>query len=181
MKAITAMAATSRSGQALIQREHGALIRQMAGLQTRVSQQLQDMARQVVDLERALMATRAQLVVVRTALLWGLKREGLSWPGADRFRPMPPTPTPARRPMHEANAVICQTGCVGHAHPWLEADGQCRRTGHPCDLVGNSKTAHKADDWFDPRTPSGGRPDEPMVVDLNPAQAFIQRQRAGLL
>ncbi|MEZ5702753.1 MAG: hypothetical protein R3E42_13695 [Burkholderiaceae bacterium] len=36
----------------------------------------------------------------------------------------------------EAQAVICQTGCVGHAHPWLAPDGQCRRSGDACERIG---------------------------------------------
>lgn len=75
---------------------------------------------------------RAELVLLRTAVFWGL--------GAATVLRRPPA-TPARvRPRleagaREAQAVICQTGCAGHAHPWLEADGQCRRSGEACDRV----------------------------------------------
>jgi hypothetical protein len=139
------MTTAFRTGSALMQREHGVLIRQIAGLQTRVSHQMQAYARQVVDLERALLAARAQLVVNRTALLWGLDREGLSSSSSQTSRQRPPSsrPSPAPRPLNEADTVICQTGCVGHAHPWPEDDGQCRRTGQSCAFVVNRDIAGK--------------------------------------
>jgi hypothetical protein len=130
-------ATACRPAPALMQREHGVLIRQMAGLQTRVSQQMQAYAQQVDDLEQALLCARAQLLLVRSALLWGMQREGLVWSSSGK-NPLPRQggrPDRQPRPLNEADAVICQTGCVGHAHPWLEADGQCRRTGQSCERV----------------------------------------------
>ncbi len=113
--------------------EHGVLTRQMAGLQRRVGEQLRAHVQQIAALEDEVMRLRAQLVVSRTCLLWGLGVAGV-------VRPLP------RRAQHavasavasmaEASQVICQTGCVGHAHPWLEDDGQCRRTGQACTQVG---------------------------------------------
>ena len=38
--------------------------------------------------------------------------------------------------MVSATEVLCQTGCQGHAHPWLDADGACRLTGGECTRVG---------------------------------------------
>lgn len=126
-----------RPAPALMQREHGVLIRQMAGMQTRVSQQMQAYARQVDDLEHALLGTRAQLLLVRTAVLWGLEREGLVWSSSEKnpLQRQVGRNDCQTRPLNEADTVICQTGCVGHAHPWLEADGQCRRTGQSCERV----------------------------------------------
>jgi hypothetical protein len=134
-----------RPAPTLMQREHGVLIRQVAGLQTRVSQQMQAYAQQVDDLEQALLGARARLLLVRTALLWGLDREGLSLssPGRSRQRPASSRPSPVPRPLNEADTVICQSGCVGHAHPWLEDDGQCRRTGQSCGFVVSRATVRK--------------------------------------
>lgn len=115
--------------------EHGALTRQLAALQRRVSEQLADHARRVQGLEAEVMRLRARLVQARTALLWGLGHVAL--PAQSRAtRPSAPTTRTTRTStMPQASAVICQTGCTGHAHPWLEADGQCRRTGGACDTL----------------------------------------------
>lgn len=110
--------------------EHGALTRQVAGLQRRVGEQLRAYALQVSALEDEVLHLRAQLIVSRTSLLWGLGVAGVMKPLARRARPLDGR-TEAHA-MAEASTVICQTGCVGHAHPWLEADGQCRRTGTAC-------------------------------------------------
>ncbi len=113
--------------------EHGALTRQVAGLQRRVGEQLRACAQQVSALQEEVLHLRAQLIVSRTSLLWGLGVAGVMKPLARRVRPgSGPAEAGA---MREASGVICQTGCVGHAHPWLEADGQCRRTGQACGLL----------------------------------------------
>lgn len=108
--------------------EHGALTRQLAGLQRRVGEQLRACAQQVSALEEEVLHLRVQLIVARTCMLWGLSVAGVMKPLARRAR----TVAPLAETMAEASSVICQTGCVGHAHPWLEADGQCRRTGTAC-------------------------------------------------
>ncbi len=110
--------------------EHGALTRQMAGLQRRLGEQMRGMAQRVAVLEDEVLRLRAQLVVARTCMLWGLN--------ASEVTRLPPSRAngglvPAG--LAEASSVICQTGCVGHAHPWLETDGQCRRTGLACAQV----------------------------------------------
>ncbi|MCW5668938.1 MAG: hypothetical protein KIT86_04705 [Hydrogenophaga sp.] len=112
--------------------EHGALTRQVAGLQRRVGEQLRAWALQVSALEDEVLYLRAQLMVSRTCQLWGLGVAGVMKPLARRVPP--PAGQAGARAMAEASSVICQTGCVGHAHPWLEGDGQCRRTGQTCDL-----------------------------------------------
>ncbi|MBU7571970.1 MAG: hypothetical protein KAF64_01355 [Hydrogenophaga sp.] len=116
--------------------EHGALTRQVAGLQRRMSEQLRAYAQQVLALEDEVLHLRAQLIVSRTSLLWGLGVAGVMRPLARRGPP--PAGQAGARAMAEASNVICQTGCVGHAHPWLEGDGQCRRTGQACDLYASS-------------------------------------------
>lgn len=112
--------------------EHGTLLRRLAQLQQRVSDQLQTAERRQRDLEADNIRLRAELVRVRTALFWGLR------PAALARRAVP-----ARRReegdvpegMSEAQDVICQTGCVGHAHPWLGEDGQCLRSGQACERL----------------------------------------------
>jgi hypothetical protein len=115
--------------------EHGALARQLASLQDRVSRQIADYAAQVRVLQSEVVRLRGRLVQARTALLWGLARGELHRVPSS----VPPRMVMARRlslvsdALPDAHAVICQTGCAGHAHPWLEADGVCRRTGSACE------------------------------------------------
>lgn len=122
--------------------EHGALTRQMAGLQRRVGEQMRAHAQQVMALEEEVLQLRVQLVIARTCLLWGLGAAGVMRPVPRRIRT---AVADAVEAMAEASSVICQTGCVGHAHPWLEADGQCRRTGQACELYAGSASSDSAD------------------------------------
>lgn len=110
--------------------EHGVLMRQIGGLQRRSSEQRQASAAREAALLADNLRLRAELVLLRTAVFWGLS--------AAVVLRRPALPRPAGRPNYatearEAQTVICQTGCVGHAHPWLEADGQCRRSGQVCE------------------------------------------------
>eukprot|EP01041_Mallomonas_annulata_P036414 gene36414-biopygen28460 len=57
---------------------------------------------------------RGQLVVAHTSRLWGM-------------------PNQTTEDLEAARKVICQTGCAGHAHPWLSEAGQCRWSGRVCD------------------------------------------------
>ena len=116
--------------------EHGALTRQVAGLQRRVGEQLRAYAMQVSALEDEVLHLRAQLIVSRTSLLWGLGVAGVMKPLARRAHLL--AERAEADTMREASSVICQTGCVGHAHPWLEADGQCRRTGAACTQIASN-------------------------------------------
>lgn len=113
--------------------EHGVLTRRMAGLQRRVGEQLHAYAQQVSALQDEVVHLRAQLIVSRTCMLWGVGVAGVVRPLARR--PRAGAPRVEAQAMAEASNVICQTGCVGHAHPWLEADGHCRRTGSACTQV----------------------------------------------
>lgn len=113
--------------------EHGVLTRQMAGLQRRVGEQMRAWAQQVSTLQDEVVHLRAQLIVSRTCLLWGLGVAGVVKPPLRRARAV--AAGAGTQAMAEASSVICQTGCVGHAHAWLEADGQCRRTGVACTHV----------------------------------------------
>lgn len=110
--------------------EHGTLLRRLAALQQRVSEQLTARERRVAELEGHALRLQAELVLLRTSVFWGL--------GAVAVQRRPPrrrtqTEMAAAPELRAAQAVICQTGCVGHAHPWREADGQCRLTGQTCE------------------------------------------------
>ena len=110
--------------------EHGALVRQLAVLQQRLGDQLARQARRLFLLEAENLRQRGELVRTRTALLWGLHAAAVTTP--------PRRPVVSRSPAlveprwSAAEAVICQTGCEGHGHPWLDGQGQCRRTGELC-------------------------------------------------
>lgn len=119
-------------------REHGVLLRQIGGLQRRCTELLRSSASRVAELEKDNLRLRAELVLWRTALVWGLGAAALGRPAQARRRSAPPVRDPALR---EAQAVLCQTACVGHAHPWLEADGQCRLHGQACERVGDEVEA----------------------------------------
>ena len=108
--------------------EHAALVRWLGQLQRRMGAMQLTHQQQVAALEANLMRLRAQVVMLRTATLWGLSEQALSRSlGAPRA-PGPGLPAVWR----EASAVICQTGCEGHGHPWLDGQGGCRRTGQAC-------------------------------------------------
>lgn len=112
--------------------EHVALVGRLGRLQQRVTEQLQAGARRQAALEAENLRLRCELVRMRTAVAWDLR------PMVLHARPVPGPQASAPRAeagLREAQAVICQTGCAGHAHPWLEPDGQCRRTGQACDRL----------------------------------------------
>ena len=112
--------------------KHKALMRQIGGLQRRDSEMQQARARREAALLAENLRLRAELVLLRTSVFWGLGA-AVAWrrPGRRRALPTPAVEASSR----EAQAVICQTGCMGHAHPWLEADGQCRRSGQACERL----------------------------------------------
>ncbi|MDO9438980.1 hypothetical protein [Hydrogenophaga sp.] len=113
--------------------EHAVLTRQLASAQRRLSEQMQAHALQVLTLEAEVVQLRAQLIMARTCMFWGLSTSGVMRPLARRANLTHAAIEAAA--LAEASNVICQTGCVGHAHPWLAADGQCRRTGAACAQV----------------------------------------------
>jgi hypothetical protein len=115
----------------LLEFENGVLMRRLGGIQQRISELLRIAAVRKDALECENLRLRAELVTVRTALFWGLPAI-VSPRGPARTRrlvsPLAPDMTHARR-------VICQTGCVGHAHPWLDDSGHCRQSGQPCERI----------------------------------------------
>lgn len=117
--------------------EHGVLMRQIGGLQSRCTELLRSSSSRVAALEGENLRLRAELVLLRTSVFWGLGAATVLRRRSPAVRSRPPVEAGAR----EAQAVICQTGCVGHAHPWLDEEGQCRRSGQACDRVGDDAEA----------------------------------------
>ncbi|OOG82015.1 hypothetical protein B0E41_16150 [Hydrogenophaga sp. A37] len=123
--------------------EHGAMLRQLGGLQRRMGEVQRAERARNNELEAQNLRLRAELVVLRTGVLWGLGagvvvRRARTLAGEDQHAFDPA--------LRAAQAVICQTGCVGHAHPWLEADGQCRRSGQACERPVDETHALSASD-----------------------------------
>ena len=124
-------------GDELVQ-EHRALVRQLAGLQHRCTSMLQAAAMRQLALDAENLRLRAELVIWRSGVSWGLGATAMARARPNRLPVRPDTPIdPEAR---EAQAVICQTGCVGHAHPWLASDGQCRRSGDACERLAAVET-----------------------------------------
>lgn len=112
-------------------------LRYLGGVQSRCTDLVTQQQQQIEQLQAQLIRSRAQCVLERTQNLWGL------WSIQTRARPasLPEAGTVSsevQRPLKDkawqtAQKIICQTGCMGHAHPWLKSDGQCARTGQECD------------------------------------------------
>lgn len=115
----------------LMEIENGVLMRRLGGLQQRMSELLRIAAVREDALQRENLRLRAALVLVRTALFWGLPAIGNPRAPARTGR-LVSSPDPD---MTHARRVICQTGCVGHAHPWLDESGLCRQSGQPCERI----------------------------------------------
>lgn len=115
--------------------EHAALLRHLGRVQSRLSQVVAEQARDMQALHAEVMQLRGQLMVWRTATWWSLpgplrpQVRGPAQPG--RFTPPAATPPD----LEQAREVICQTGCVGHAHHWLQSDGRCQWTLQACERL----------------------------------------------
>ncbi len=121
-------------GVACLVEEHASLCRQLGALQRQVSLWMAQHRAEIHRLDRDNLRLRGQLMVTRTALLWGLSGVSVHvrapGPGA------PPTGQRARTPsLPEARQVLCQVACTGHAHVWLDGQGQCARSGQACDRL----------------------------------------------
>lgn len=126
--AVMMQAGASRSPAAqlaLLQQEHGALLRYLGRLQQRLGTEMGRLQAENLRLH-------AGALVSRTAWLWGLMP-----PQADEG--------PRRAAGHagrvqgshagEVAQVLCQVACEGHAHHWLDEQGQCRRSGETCERL----------------------------------------------
>ena len=127
--------------------EHLCLVRHLAALQARVSRQMVALAeaearararaeaaeRACRALERALIVERGRAVLACTRWSWG-------W-GGPPPAPLASVASHGRSPVTTAVDVLCQTGCQGHAHPWLGPEGGCRLTGADCTRVAEASVA----------------------------------------
>ena len=113
-------------------REHAAMARRLGVLQQRLGDQLVEQHERLNRLERDNVRLRAELVRTRTAVLWGLHMAAVTTPRRRAAAAAQRASLPVEREWDAAQAVICQTGCSGHGHPWLEEGGHCRRTGPAC-------------------------------------------------
>lgn len=109
--------------------EHALLLRHWAGVQARVSWQACEQAHRCAALETEVVRWRARWMIATTQMLWGL-----GWPGASPVA-LQGAPRMQASEAATATAVICQTGCAGHAHPWRGDLGECRLTGDDCTRV----------------------------------------------
>lgn len=129
-------------------------LRHHARVQQRVSETVRQMAARIEALEADLLRHRAQAVLERTAKWWAIplrsRRSWRAWPRGQAsvaqkalvrlvFHSQPLDQAAASNVAPDAwrasDEVLCQTACVGHAHHWLGADGQCQRKGGDCERV----------------------------------------------
>lgn len=129
-----------------VAQEHAVLLRHMGRLQTSVSALLADKEARLQALGGEVLRLRGQLLVARTAVLWGLAlrtEAAASHQPTARFKngnglgasqlEDPERSTAARQ-------LVCQTGCVGHAHHWLTAGGTCQLSGQACERQAMEKS-----------------------------------------
>ncbi len=141
MTETTVTKSRSETGEwvAQLRAEHAALIQHLATVQQQVTAHCKALQQREQATLAENLRLRAELLVVRTAVYWGLRE------GAPRRQSTQRTtiraPIPANSP--DAQAVICQTGCAGHAHPWLEPGGECGRSGEPCRALTESLASKK--------------------------------------
>ena len=113
--------------------EHAVLCRHLGGVQDRVSRLMQEKEKALHALTSEVVRLRGQLVVARTTLLWGMNTPLASIPHRSRASHAVHAQPGQAANLEAARKAICQTGCAGHAHPWLSDDGQCRWSGRVCD------------------------------------------------
>ena len=111
--------------------EYHVLLRMWGRLQNDVSTQNQAHAKALRALESEVLRLRADLLITRTALCWGMGAGGLAVAKRPlrRLNSAPATQSPAPS---AADEVLCRTACEGHAHHWLDEDHGCARTGQAC-------------------------------------------------
>jgi hypothetical protein len=115
--------------------EEMVLIRRLGRVQARMTQTVQRMVVHINQQDAEIIRLRARLIMSRTCMLWGLqglphtdpRQADRPWVGVTGSG----EPAPTRS---LADQVICQTGCISHAHHWLGEEGQCQRDGEPCGL-----------------------------------------------
>lgn len=114
-------------------REHAVLCRQLGGVQDRVTRLLQEKEIALNALGSEVVRLRGQLMVARTSLLWGMTAPVAGLPLQARASSEARAQIGPAQDLEAARKVVCQTGCAGHAHPWLTDGGQCSWRGRECD------------------------------------------------
>lgn len=110
-----------------------ALVRQLARLQVRISDLVLTHRIERNRLEAQVIRLRAGLIVGLTERfrLVGAGRSTVDRTEVPAGLVPDQGPLAAPENLRQAREVICETGCQGHAHPWLQ-DGPCQLSGHAC-------------------------------------------------
>jgi TolA-binding protein len=146
MSTLTCLGAVSHGAKPLsLGDELGVMLRHLGGVQAHVSDVVRQQQQQIEQLQSQLMRLRVQRVLEQTQRLWALSDTGLmtisrSGTGHLEGRGVKSQVSLPTKAWQAAQKIICQTGCVGHAHPWLKADGQCARSGQVCDAQTDQET-----------------------------------------
>ncbi len=113
--------------------DYEALVRQLARLQVRISDLVLTHRIERNRLEAQVIRLRAKLIMGLTERFWlvGARRSTSARTEAPTGLVPDQGPQAAPEDLRQAREVICETGCQGHAHPWLQ-DGQCRLSGDAC-------------------------------------------------
>lgn len=118
--------------------ELAVVLRHLGGVQTQVSDLVREQQQQIAQLQTQLIRLRAQRMLERTQSLWGLSVCHPTMPTAMASKSVAigasALASLTAKAWQAAQKIICLTGCVGHAHPWLKPNGQCARTGQECDV-----------------------------------------------
>ncbi len=111
--------------------EHAVLSRHLGKIQGRISSLIKEKDLALEALTCEIVQLRAQLVIARTFVLWGMDMQSMNRKVrvSTSVQPL----IDESLDLEAARKAICQTGCTGHAHHWLSDDGQCRRSGRACD------------------------------------------------
>lgn len=111
--------------------EHAVLSRHLGKVQSRISSLIKEKDLALEALTCEIVQLRAQLVIARTFVLWGMDMQSMNRKVrvSTSVQPL----IDESLDLEAARKAICQTGCTGHAHHWLSDDGQCRRSGRACD------------------------------------------------
>lgn len=115
--------------------EHAVLSRHLGSVQNRIADFMKEKDLALEALSCEIVRLRAQLVIARTFVLWGMDMPSMCVNRKVRASNQVQPSLDGSLALEDARKVICQTGCTGHAHPWLSDEGQCRRSGRACDAI----------------------------------------------
>lgn len=124
-------------------RETCVLLKVLAGLQNRLSDQIQEMQREIADLRRALVLARGREIVSLSRLHWQVSAAPLPPPSAAATLPQAAAKQTslattqqlrAQLSLLTAEVVICQSGCLSQDAYWRVRE-YCRRNGKRCLFV----------------------------------------------